>query len=188
MLLPGQRAQLDREHHDHAARHATHEIRGARKRRSAGDAAQSEQRHALDVGPETQAIAQPRVDRRRRETGDGREHDGVDVARREAGAFERGAHGALPELEGVLDPQIVELPEGFGALVLLERQHEVTRLDAAGAEQCIEPRNDRRMIAPDACEPLDDFFLGVDAGRERAGDRGDLHALSRGKRYGVRRR
>ena len=77
--LQGQGAQLDREQHRHVVRPAAQVVVHPGEAGGARHAAQAEDRHPLDVGPQPEARGQPGVERRRGDSGHRGEHDHVHV-------------------------------------------------------------------------------------------------------------
>ncbi len=91
----------------------------------AGQAAQPEQRHPLDVGPQPDAGGDPGVDRRHRHAGHGREHDQVDVLRRQTGLVQSAQQRLAAEFDGDRDERVVGGGEAVEAGIAIERQRQV---------------------------------------------------------------
>ncbi len=75
------------------------------------------------------------------DAGDGYEKDVIDIARLEAGAFQRLARCLLGHLRCDPQPRIVTLGERVERVVLGHRQREVAALDSQRALQAIEARD-----------------------------------------------
>ena len=69
------------------------------------------------------------VQRRNRETGDGRRKDHVDVLRLQARLVERGGQCRTPEIDRVFDEDVVRVAEVGQGWVLLQRQYQVATVD-----------------------------------------------------------
>lgn len=92
----------------------------ARHAGRARDAAEPEHRHPPDVWPQADPGGDAGVERRHRETGDGRRIDDVDVRRLETGVLECAKHRCAAELDGMLDEDVVGLAEVVQRGVLLQ--------------------------------------------------------------------
>ena len=79
VLAEGERAKLDHQEQDLAARLGRGDIGGARKPDHAAGAAQAEDRQALDVAAQAHALDQKRVQAGGGDAGGGDHHDSVDL-------------------------------------------------------------------------------------------------------------
>ena len=140
VILPGERAELDREEQDDLLGMAGQIVAGARDAGGSGDAAKAEDGGALDVRGERHLVDQAGVDGGGRDAGDRGEEDGGDVGRGEAEGLEGAGDGGLAEFDGGGNPLVVGLLEADEFGVAFERQDGVAGVDAAvGVETGEEP-------------------------------------------------
>ena len=125
----GQRTQFDGDERGDVVGCAAQVVVQARDARGAGHAAQAEDRHAFDVGPQAQAPGDAGVQRRHRHAGDRRRDDDVEVDWLQAGFVERAGQGLAGEVDGVLDVEVVGFAEVGERGVLVERQDEMAAVD-----------------------------------------------------------
>jgi hypothetical protein len=150
--------------------------------RRAGHAAEAEDGHTLEVGPQAEPVDQARVERRRAHPGHGREEQAVELARAQAGGVERGREGRRAHLE----PHLAKSPVRCGeveAEVVLHWEREVA---AADLHRLVQLRDPARVVVaggPDRLESSDELILLIAVGRERGA--GAEHTSSR--RRGVHR-
>jgi hypothetical protein len=95
----------------------------------AADTAETEDRRALHVAAQAQAIRETRIERRRGDARDGEREDRIHVARFDLGGGERVSNRALAELEPAADERGVRCAEPAQRFVLLDRKCEVPPAD-----------------------------------------------------------
>ena len=94
--LQGQRAELDGEKNRDLVGKPAEIVGGASRASRAANAAEAEERRALDVGAHTKPIDELHVDGRRGDAGHGGEEEMIDVGRFEAGAPKRDSSASPP--------------------------------------------------------------------------------------------
>ena len=128
----------------------------------AGDAAEPDQGHPLDVGAQPDARRDPRLQGRYGEPGHRRAGDQVDVARGQPGRLERVDERAGAELDGVLDEEVVRLAEVAQPGVLRQRQHGVPLLDSGvGVEAAQQLLVELTAVGDHVHERVGDLGLAV---------------------------
>src|SRR5262249_30649669 len=109
--LKRKRTELDRNEKRDLMRKARKVVGCPRRSRGARHAAQPKNGRSLHVLTKAEAVDEASVDAGSRDAGDRHEEDVIDVARREAYRVERVSRGALPQIEGDVDPRVVAFAE-----------------------------------------------------------------------------
>ncbi len=177
VVLPGERAELDGEQQGDLVGEGLDVVGGAGDAGGTGDAAEAEDRGALDVGGKGQAVDEAGVDGGAGDAGDGGEEDGGDVAGGEAERLEGALDGRLAELDGGLDPGVVGLAEAHQGGVGVEGKDEEAEIDAAVGEEAADQARLFELVRPALGEGLGDLGLAVAVGRKGGPYGRDLHAV-----------
>ncbi len=142
---------------------------------STRDAAEPDQRHPAYVLAQPDHAGDPRVQRRHRQPGHGGGDDEVDVGRRQVGGLERVDQRPRPQLDGVLDEEVVGVPEVAEPGVVRQRQHGVPAFDAGVGVEALEQGAVEAVLGDQVDERLGDLRLGVGVGRQRTAGSQDPH-------------
>lgn len=139
--------------------------------RRAGDAAEAEERDPFDVLAQPDDPGDPGVEGRDGEPGDRGGDDEVDVGGREAGGLEGVLEGRRPERHRVLEEEVVGLVEAGEALVVTEREDEVTLCHTGIAvDRAQQTLAHRPACADDPGERVGDLTLVMAVGGESRPD------------------
>jgi hypothetical protein len=167
LALEGERAELDREQGGDPVRKPAQYVGGASEPRSSRDAAEAEDRGPLDVGAQAHPVDEARVDRRRRDPGDGDEHQVIDRLRAKLGAVKRASERGLADVHRGGDPGVVALREGGQLRVVGERQREVAAADPHRPVQLLEAIEVEVALSPKRAELGEQGLLIGEVGRQR---------------------
>jgi hypothetical protein len=102
----------------------------AREAGRAADAPEPEEREPLQVAPQIEAVGQPGIDRRDRQTARRHEREHVEIARGESGAIEGLADRRLRQVGRVLDEEVVGSGERARNRVVVDGERQVPLLDS----------------------------------------------------------
>ena len=120
-----QRTQLDGHQRGDIVGCAAQIVVHPRDARSAGHAAQAEDRHPTHIGPQTKPGSDAGIQRRHRYTGHRRRDDQIDVAGLQARVLERARQGRAAQFYCVLDEKVVCFAEVAQRQILIDRKDEV---------------------------------------------------------------
>src|SRR5580704_7907705 len=136
-------------------------ISRARNSGGAGDAAQTEDRNALDVGRQTHTIDETRVKRRRGDAGHRGHKDRAEFLRGDAGFVQSLTESLFTELEGVLDPRVIGLSKRGEVLVEIDGMDQVAALDLHAFIEAVKDVRIRQTMTPVVLQCLRQEFLLV---------------------------
>ena len=125
-----------------------HVIGGARNAGRAGDASQSEDRHALDVHRQVHAIHQPRIDGRAGDAGDRNEEQRAQILGRKSGSRQRAAERLLAEVLRDLDPMIVGRAPAREPVIFFDGQRQMPRFHAHARLQTLQEHRIIHLRSP----------------------------------------
>ena len=149
VALQRQRTQLDGKQRGRLIGKAANVIRRARNSRGARHAAKSENRNALDVRRESHAIDEPRIERRRRDTGHRRHKNRAQIARFNARADQRAAQSFLAQFQARLrSRRRSPRPTSSSHLVKIQRPHSEPAVDLHALVEAVENVGLRQTVLP----------------------------------------
>ena len=155
----GQRAQLDHHHENDLARLGARKPGADRQARDAAGAAEPEHRHARCRRLKAHFRADARFQAGRRDAGGGYRHDHIDVARRDAGAVERGLRGLHEQRAGAVEIGLRALGPVVRRIEPFDRAHRIAPLDAGVDEYVGELRITGKGFGVDAAREIGDRRL-----------------------------
>src|SRR5579872_5363614 len=122
-------------------------------------------------------VYQPRVDGWSCNPGDRGKNDRAQVRGPKSGPAERSTQRFLPELLRNFNPMVIGLAPGLEAVILFDRQSQMTRLDAHARLQPFHERGIVHLGAPMALERRQQDTLIIFVWWECACDAGDCHVV-----------
>src|SRR5262249_6161905 len=125
------------------------DVRGAaREAGRAADAPEPEEGEPLQVAPQVEAVGEPGIDRRDRQTARRHERQHVEIARGESGAVEGVADGRLRQVGRMPDEEVVGGGERARNDVVVDGERQVPLLDSHRPVEPLDRVDARATLAP----------------------------------------
>src|SRR6185312_2054052 len=163
------------------AREGADVIRGASDAGGSGDAAQAENRRALDGVREGKSVDQTRIYGGAGNASDGSKEKRRHIRGREADGRQRTSDGAFAERHCVLDPGVVGCGKRIQRRIGFEWKNKVAKVDAAVGMQPSEQPLVAESVLPAGEEGLTDLGLRKTVFGEGGADGSDAHEVSVGE-------
>ena len=176
VALPGKGAELNGEQDGDLIGVRADVVGGTREARGTGDAPEAKDGVAADVRGEGHTIDEARIDGGAGDAGDGDEEDGSKLVGMKAGLFQGALDGALAQVKGSIDPDVIGFAEGVEGEVIGQRAREITAVDAGAEVETLNDGGEFGIGAPVRKKGVEKFALSDVVLGEGSGGGKDMHA------------